>query len=123
MAYNYTTQTDGVGVPFNYTRGNPIPLDSWSLFMSKSDAETYATSNPVSYPGQVLTVLENNVATVYYIAPGSKYAQGDEIPEGKQAGDEIVSTRTLVQLGTKAEIESASASAVVNWLNSNGQEI
>ena len=42
MAYNYTTQTDGVGVPFNYTRGNPIPLDSWSLFMSKSDAETYA---------------------------------------------------------------------------------
>lgn len=85
--------------------------------MSKSDAETYATSNPVSYPGQVLTVITNGSPVVYTIAAGTSYKEGDDIPEGKQVGDEIVSTRTLVQLGTKAEIEAASASAVMNWLD------
>ena len=111
-------------------RGLPVPLDRTSLFDSLADATVYARQGAdarelsgTSYPGQVLTVLENNVATVYYIAPGSKYAQGDEIPEGKQVGDEIVSTRTLVRLGTKAEIEAASASAVMNWLDQNGHEI
>ena len=123
MAYNYTTQTDGVGVPFNYTRGNPIPLDSWSLFMSYSDAETYAKTNPVSYPGQVLTVITNGSPVVYTIAAGTNYKDGDDIPEGKKIGDEIAATRTLIQLGTKAEIEAASASAVMNWLNDQGQEI
>ena len=123
MAYSYTDQANGVGIPFNYTRGNPLPLDSWSLFTSLSDAETYATSNPVSYPGQVLTVITNGSPVVYAIAGGHIYEDGDDIPEGKEIGDEDVSTRTLVQLGTKAEINSASASATMNWLNANGQEI
>jgi len=91
--------------------------------MSLAAAESYATSNPVSYPGQVLTVLTDGAPVVYAIAGGSLYAEGDDIPEGKEIGDENVSERTLVRLGTKAEIESASASAVVNWLNANGQVI
>jgi len=98
-------------------------LDSWSLFMSLSDAQTYATTNPVSYPGQVLTVLTDGAPVVYAIAGGTAYADGDDIPEGKEVGDEDVSSRTLVRLGTKAEIDSASASAVINWLGSDGHEI
>ena len=70
MAYSYDKQADGVGIPFNYTRGNPIPLDSWSLFMTLSDAETYATSNPVSYPGQVVSVVEGQTANAYIIVAG-----------------------------------------------------
>lgn len=123
MAFEYSAQANGVGIPFNYTRGNPLPLDSWSLFMSLEAAQTYATSNPVSYPGQVLTVITNGSPVVYAIAGGHVYADGDDIPEGKEIGDEDVSTRTLVQLGTKAEINAASASAVINWLGSDGNAI
>ena len=60
---------------------------------------------------------------VYAIAAGASYADGDTIPEGKKIGDENVSARTLVQMGTKAEINAASASAVMNWLGSDGNEI
>ena len=123
MAYSYTDQANGIGIPFNYTRGNPIPLDSWSLFGSLEAATAYATSNPVSYPGQVLTVITNGSPVVYAIAGGHVYADGDDIPEGKKIGDEHVSARTLVQLGTKAEIEAASNSAIMNWLNSDGSKI
>lgn len=120
MAYEFTNQAGGVGIPFNYTRGNPIPLDSWSLFMSLEAAQTYAKSNPVSYPGQVITVITNGSPVVYAIAGGHIYGSDDSIPEGKKVGDEDVSTRTLVQLGTKAEINAATASAVINWLNADG---
>ena len=77
----------------------------------------------MSYPGQVLTVITNGSPVVYAIAGGHVYADGDDIPEGKEIGDEDVSTRTLVQLGTKAEINAASASAVINWLGSDGNAI
>ena len=112
MAYEFTKQADGVGIPFNYTRGNPIPLDSWSLFMSLEAAKTYAKSNPVSYPGQVITVITNGSPVVYAIA-------GGHIKDG----EEDVSTRTLVQLGTKEEINAATASAVINWLGADGNAL
>ena len=70
MAFEFTKQADGVGVPFNYTRGNPIPLDSWSLFMSLKAATEYATTNPVSYPGQVVSVIEGQTANAYIIVAG-----------------------------------------------------
>lgn len=123
MAYEFTKQADGVGIPFNYTRGNPIPLDSWSLFMSLEAAQTYAKSNPVSYPGQVITVITNGSPVVYAIAGGHIYGSDDVIPEGKKVGEEDVSTRTLVQLGTKEEINAATASAVINWLGADGNAL
>ena len=118
MAFSFTDQANGVGIPFNYTRGNPIPLDSWSLFMSYQDAETYAKQNPVSYPGQIITVLQGGESKVYVIVQGSEYADGDEIPEGKKIGDEITSTRTLVELG-----QQSSSGAEIFWLNEGGNPI
>ena len=75
MAYEFIKQADGVGIPFNYTRGNPIPLDSWSLFMSLEEATTYATSNPVSYPGQVVSVIEGQTANAYIIVAGPEITE------------------------------------------------
>ena len=77
MAYEFIKQADGVGIPFNYTRGNPIPLDSWSLFMSLEAATTYATSNPVSYPGQVVSVIEGQTANAYIIVAGPEITDKD----------------------------------------------
>lgn len=107
MAYTYNGQTKGTGLAFNITRGNPIPLDSWSLFMTLSEAETYAKSNPVSYPGQIITVIGDGTPNAYVIAAGT-------VAEGV----EDTSTRRLVQLGQQSE-----SGADIYWLGSNGQAI
>ena len=49
------------GVPFNRT--NPVPLDKHSIFASKTDAVSYATLSATAYPGQVIAVNEDEVAT------------------------------------------------------------
>ena len=107
MAFEFNKQADGVGVPFNYTRGNPIPLDSWSLFMSYASAETYAKTNPVSYPGQVISVLEGGKSKVYVIVSGSEVD-----------GKENTLTRTLVELG-----QQSASGADIFWLNSDGSQV
>ena len=106
MAFEFNKQADGVGVPFNYTRGNPIPLDSWSLFMSYASAETYAKENPVSYPGQVISVLEGGKSKVYVIVGGSEVD-----------GKEDASTRTLVELG-----QQSTSGAEMFWLKGDGTQ-
>ena len=107
MAFEFNKQADGVGVPFNYTRGNPIPLDSWSLFMSYASAETYAKENPVSYPGQVISVLEGGKSKVYVIVSGSEVD-----------GKENTLTRPLVELG-----QQSSSGADIFWLGSDGSQV
>lgn len=44
-----------IGVSINRT--NPLPLDQYSVFESLEALNTYAASNPVAYPGQVVAVL------------------------------------------------------------------
>ena len=114
MAYSYDKQADGVGIPFNYTRGNPIPLDSWSLFMTLTAAQTYATTNPVSYPGQVVSVVEGQTANAYIIVAGPEIPD----PEDAEKTIENVSQRTLVKLGQQSE-----SGAEIYWLNNGGTPI
>jgi len=40
-----------IGVPFNYTRGNPMPLDNSTIWNSLNEASAYALSSPVAYVG------------------------------------------------------------------------
>lgn len=53
-----------VGVAINRT--NPLPIDKESIFKSFSDAETYA-AGPTAYPGQLITVLEEDNTTLYFL--------------------------------------------------------
>lgn len=46
-----------VGVSINRT--NPVPLDAKSVFESYTDLETYAQTNVLAYPGQIVSVLGN----------------------------------------------------------------
>ena len=110
MAYEYTDQANGVGVPFNYTRGNPIPLDSWSLFMTYTSADAYAKTNAVAYPGQILTVVENGNSKVYVIKQGTI-----------TAGEEDKSTRQLIELGSGGGGGGGGgSSAEIYWNNEGG---
>lgn len=53
-----------IGVPFNYSRGNPQPLDNSSIYTSLSAAQEYATNSPVAYVGQIVTVVDSDKGSV-----------------------------------------------------------
>ena len=50
------------GVAFN--RSNPLPLDKWSVFQTMGEAVTYAESNAVAYPGQLIAVYDADAAVM-----------------------------------------------------------
>lgn len=54
------------GVAFN--RSNPLPLDKWSVFQSKEAAISYAESNAVAYPGQIVAVYEDGAMLAYVLS-------------------------------------------------------
>ena len=58
--------TWSAGVSFN--RSNPLPLDKWSVFQSMDDATTYAETNAVAYPGQVIAVYNNGKMVAYVLS-------------------------------------------------------
>ena len=110
MAFNYDSthnkdsgKQPGDPVGFNskmgwgnvFERSFATPLDRTELFMTYADADAYAKGGSdtrglsgTSYPGQVITVLDNGDPTVYVI-------RGGTVTEGV----EDKTTRTLVQLG------------------------
>ena len=53
-------------IPWTNTqvRNGPFPLERYSVFSSLSDAQDYALSNAVAYPGQVITVVDGVLSTV-----------------------------------------------------------
>lgn len=57
-----------MGLPMNINRGNPIPVDSTSIWYSLEEAQEYATNGATSYVGQILTVVNETEGTsVAYI--------------------------------------------------------
>lgn len=54
------------GVAFN--RSNPLPLDKWSVFQSKEAAISYAETNAVAYPGQIIAVYDEGAMHAYVLA-------------------------------------------------------
>ena len=59
-----------MGLPMNINRGNPIPIDTTSVWYSLQQAQTYAATGATAYVGQLITVVDevNNSATVYVIS-------------------------------------------------------
>ena len=57
--------TWSAGVAFK--RSNPLPIDRYSVFQTEADAKSYAKTNPVAYPGQLIAVVTASGATAYII--------------------------------------------------------
>lgn len=59
-----------MGLPMNINRGNPIPIDTTSVWYSLAEAQTYAASGATAYVGQLITVVDetNDSSTVYVIS-------------------------------------------------------
>lgn len=53
-----------MALPLSIRRGNPFPLDEYSVWYNKGQMETYAQTSPVSYVGQVLVYVNESGSTV-----------------------------------------------------------
>lgn len=53
-------------VAVSMKRGNPLPLDSNSVFQSYADLEAYA-AGPVAYPGHIVAVINEDSTNLYYL--------------------------------------------------------
>ena len=53
-------------VAVSIKRGNPLPLDSNSVFASYEALEAYV-AGPLAYPGQIVAVVEENSTHIYYL--------------------------------------------------------
>ena len=53
-------------VAVSIKRGNPLPLDSNSVFESYVALEEYA-AGPLAYPGQIIAVVEEAQTNIYYL--------------------------------------------------------
>lgn len=62
-------------------RGNPLPLDSNSVFESKAKADAYV-AGVLAYPGQIIAVVEASATTIYYIDQAMALQEVGKIPLG-----------------------------------------
>ena len=84
--------TWAAGVAFQ--RSNPLPLDKYSVFPSLDELNTYATTNAVAYPGQIVAVVNNGIMEVYVLA--------------EALNDEQVYILQPQELGAKIDVDESS---------------
>ena len=99
-----------MALPLSIRRGNPFPLDEYSVWYNKTQMETYAQTSPVSYVGQVLVyvnesgstveayVIQNTSGTLMKLAAST--ASGDLSADVLELQGKVSSLETSV--GTKA---------------------
>lgn len=71
-------------VAVSIKRGNPLPLDSNSVFASYADLETYA-SGVLAYPGQVVAVVEESQTSLYYLDQELNIKAVGSVPEADES--------------------------------------
>lgn len=107
-----------MALPLSIRRGNPFPIDEYSVWYDMEELTTYAQSSPVAYVGQVVTLVNERENTVeaYMIqnAAGnlmklaSTTASGDLTEDVLELQGKVSALETSV--GTKEEESSITAS-------------
>lgn len=82
-----------VGVAINRT--NPVPLDANSVFESLDALTTYATTNALAYPGQVVSVLGTDEIAAYLIKTTGEGALISKLAASSASGDISADVETL----------------------------
>lgn len=72
--------TWSAGVSFK--RAAALPLERYAVHASYADAETYATTNAVAYPGQIIAVVEETATNIYYIDQNMALQPVGTLPTG-----------------------------------------
>ena len=82
------------GVTFERT--NPVPLEKYSVFHTLAEAQSYAASNVVAYPGQLVAVVTDSTVTTYKINVDGTLSQIDAAIE---PGDLPISAGVGIEFG------------------------
>lgn len=53
-----------MALPLSIRRGNPFPIDEYSVWYDKAQMENYAQTSPVAYVGQILSLVNETETTV-----------------------------------------------------------
>ena len=53
-----------MALPLSIRRGNPFPIDEYSVWYDMGELTTYATTSPVAYVGQIVTLVNEGASTV-----------------------------------------------------------
>lgn len=73
-----------VGV--SIARTNPLPLDANSVFKTLDDLNTYTTTSPLAYPGQIVAVIDTSEVAAYQITSVGEGGQVQKLA-ASSAGD------------------------------------
>ena len=90
----------------SYQRKSAVPLDYYSLFNTKAEAEAYAASNPVSYVGQVISYIDNGEVKVCVIANAAGLL--------KEVGTKPVGDGKTIEVSAEGAIALLGAASAAN---------
>lgn len=82
-----------VGV--SIARTNPLPLDANSVFQSVADLETYITTNPLAYPGQLVSVIGETELSAYHVTSVGENGTYSKLAASSASGDVAGDIATL----------------------------
>ena len=120
---NYDPSSDGMGLPINILRGNPIPLDNSSLFLSKRDAEVYAATSSIAYIGQIIVAIEDDVPKAYIIKDKDgtleEIGSGNKLPSGIDANS-YLNVQKIGRVATLTATDSLGTTTVTVTDGKNG---
>lgn len=93
--------------PNSFKRQGAFPLDAYSVFYSKAEAEAYAQSNPISYVGQTVAVITSELVeevvtikdvTLYIIDnENGNLKEVGSVPSGDDQSIEVVDGKIQIK--------------------------
>lgn len=109
-----------MALPLSIRRGNPFPIDEYSVWYDKTQLEEYAKTSPVSYVGQIVVFVNEEESTVeaYMIQNvAGNLVKLAATTESGDLADDVLALQGKVSnieaiLGTKGEESGITASTV-----------
>ena len=83
-------------VAVSIKRGNPLPLDSNSVFKSYAELETYA-AGVLAYPGQIVAVVNTDSTGIYYLDQNLAIQEVGKIPTGDEKSISIIDGKVQIK--------------------------
>lgn len=83
-------------VAVSIKRGNPLPLDSNSVFDSYAALETYA-AGVLAYPGHIVAVVNEDSTGIYYLDQNLAIQEVGKIPTGDEKSISIIDGKVQIK--------------------------
>lgn len=97
--------TWSAGVSFK--RAASLPLERYAVHASYAEAEAYASTNAVAYPGQILAVVETTGTSIYYIDQNMSLQPVGVIPAGDGKTISVSDDGVISLYGIDGSLEEA----------------